>query len=453
MIHRNDNRVEEAGVGGGPSEAGEGLDGAGGEAVGDKPADGLAAAAGAGAGGAHQPEHRARRPVGVHHQPGDEDAAAGVQRLPAALRGRGGEGGTGGPGEDRPGGGAVLHLAGGLHAAVPGETGVPPVPRDPEPGPGPPQRAAAPPAGRAAGDSHRGVPVGGAHLRGSQVLPGAGQQPRGRRHPPRPHPLPPGCAGTAGPGEPPAGAEGEGRGRGAGGGIPVKNPVEQAVDRLRQGRFVLLFDADDREGETDIVQAARFTSPKDVSVMRREAGGLICVAMHPEASERLGLPYMADVLRQAQGPGSQMLKRAADLRLDYDERSSFSLWVNHRETRTGITDNDRARTIRELARAAEDALRGEKVDFAERFRSPGHVSICRGAPGLLAARRGQTELSLALAEMADLPPAMVMCEMLDHRTGKALPKKDAANWGRRRGYIYLEGAQVVEAWETSPSKR
>lgn len=222
--------------------------------------------------------------------------------------------------------------------------------------------------------------------------------------------------------------------------------IQRALADLRKGKPVLLYDADDRERETDLIRAATRTRPADVARFRRDGGGLICVAVHPGAAERLHLPFMTDVLQKAAGNGFAHLRKVSDLRLPYDARSSFSLWVNHRDTFTGVTDEDRSRTIRELARAVDDALRGRPVDFGERFRSPGHVSICRAAEGLLERRQGQTELSVALALMASIPPAMVMCEMMDAKTGKALSKARAREYGRRRGLVHLEGEEVLEAY-------
>jgi len=124
-----------------------------------------------------------------------------------------------------------------------------------------------------------------------------------------------------------------------------------------------------------------------------------------------------------------------------DERSSFSLSVNHRETHTGITDEDRALTIRELAAAANAP---EETDFAGTFRTPGHVHILRGAPDLLAERQGHTELGLALAQAADVPPAVVVCEMLDDETGQAMSPQDAALYAESNDIPYLEGQSIIE---------
>ncbi|NYT02137.1 MAG: 3,4-dihydroxy-2-butanone-4-phosphate synthase [Methanosarcinales archaeon] len=246
-----------------------------------------------------------------------------------------------------------------------------------------------------------------------------------------------------------------------------------ALEALRQGRMVLLYDFDDREGETDLVMAAGSVTPGDVFHMRRDAGGLMCVAVDPLACSRLGIPYMSDVLRCAcssgQGQGCpegfpairSIYERAGDI--PYDSRSSFSLWVNHRRTYTGITDIDRAMTINSLERVTGQALAGVPVDFGAEFRSPGHVPLLRAAPGLLQERRGQTELSIVLARAAGITPAMVVCEMLDGETGRALSREDACRYGQERGLAWVEGLEVeelnrrmeageLELWEMSCGK-
>lgn len=133
--------------------------------------------------------------------------------------------------------------------------------------------------------------------------------------------------------------------------------------------------------------------------------------------------------------------------IQYDKKSSFSLWVNHRQNRTGIPDNDRSYTIRRLGEMTKTALSGEPVDFASEFRTPGHTATLRASKGLLDERRGQTELSIALALMAKTTPAMVVCEMLDDTNGKALSKEDAIAYGKQNDMVFLEGWEVVEAFE------
>lgn len=218
--------------------------------------------------------------------------------------------------------------------------------------------------------------------------------------------------------------------------------INDAIDAMRNNRMYLLFDSDDREGETDLVIPAISTTPTDVATMRRDGGGLICVAIHPDACKRLGLPFISDVLRESGFSG--ITEKGGDIR--YDRRSSFSLWVNHRDTFTGIPDNDRSYTIREIGEIVKKAMLKEDVDFADSFRTPGHVALLRGADRLVRDRQGQTELSLAVAEMAGMTPAMAICEMLDEKSGKALTKDDAKQYAKEHNLVFVTGAQVIDAY-------
>lgn len=225
--------------------------------------------------------------------------------------------------------------------------------------------------------------------------------------------------------------------------------VDKAIEALRDGRMILLYDADDREGETDLAIPSKDATPKDIARMRRDGGGLICVALHPRAADMLGLPFMSEILAAASNESCcQTMNNVVEKKGDipYDASSSFSIWVNHRDTYTGITDNDRALTINRLGIVVDKALNGGSFDFSREFRSPGHVAILRAAEGLVHERKGQTELSVALAEMADITPAIVICEMLDAETGKALSKKDAMKYASEHGLVFLEGAEIISAY-------
>jgi 3,4-dihydroxy 2-butanone 4-phosphate synthase len=208
--------------------------------------------------------------------------------------------------------------------------------------------------------------------------------------------------------------------------------VDRAVDAIRRGQPVCIHDAADREGETDLVYPAVGVTPAAVARLRNDAGGLVCVALSHDVATEFDLPFLQDELDHP---------AAAEHDLAYDDRSSFSLTVNHRDTHTGITDEDRALTISELGAAARTP---DGAAFATGFRTPGHVHLLRAADGLLDARQGHTEFGIALAEAADVPPAVVVCEMLDDETGGALDPTDAADYAAANGIPYVEGERLLD---------
>ncbi|BDC36202.1 MAG: 3,4-dihydroxy-2-butanone-4-phosphate synthase [Candidatus Methanoliparum thermophilum] len=225
--------------------------------------------------------------------------------------------------------------------------------------------------------------------------------------------------------------------------------IKDAIEDIKRGRPILLFDSDDREGETDIVIPAISTTAKDVAMMRKDGGGLICVSIHPDAAKKFDLPFITDLLKKLENNGYSNLLRVVEKEGDlrYDSKSAFSLWVNHVNTFTGITDIDRSLTIRELGRAVKDVLSGKSFDFGSEFRCPGHVPLLRASDNLIYERRGQTELSIALAEMAKITPAMVVCEMLDDISGKALSKDDAKRYADDKGLVFVEGRDVIDEYK------
>jgi 3,4-dihydroxy 2-butanone 4-phosphate synthase len=225
--------------------------------------------------------------------------------------------------------------------------------------------------------------------------------------------------------------------------------LEEALAALRNGKFILLYDFDDREKETDFAIRADAVTRQHIMWMRKDGGGLICTAVHPVAAKRLGLPFARDLLSAYQG-----VERIGEIPYDRKNPSSFSIWVNHRNTFTGITDRDRALTINAIAEQVKAAMNGGGgSEFHRLFRSPGHVALLRAADGLLDVRHGQTELSIALAEMAGITPAVTICEMLDDETGYALPKEDAIRYAREHSLPFVEGREVLERWDLEKASR
>lgn len=211
--------------------------------------------------------------------------------------------------------------------------------------------------------------------------------------------------------------------------------IESALESLRRGEFVLLHDSAGREDEVDMVVAAGRATPEHVYRMRRDAGGLLCAALDPGLASRLGLRYMHDML--ADSGHREMVMGLAP----YGDRPSFSISVNHVDTYTGITDRDRALTIRGMASLYDMA--DPASEFAASFRTPGHVPLLAAAPGMLDERRGHTEMSVYLARLAGLAPVTAVCEMLDGETYKALSVEGAQRLAEERGIPLVDGQDLI----------
>jgi len=227
----------------------------------------------------------------------------------------------------------------------------------------------------------------------------------------------------------------------------VAPAIARAAESLVQGEPILVFDAAEREGETDLVFLSERATPELVHLARTEAGGLVCAAISDELRRRLGLPFYSDLLDAAaeRFPPVAGLSEAPR----YDRRSAFGITVNHRSNFTGVPDNDRALTIRTVGEIAREAPTLSDADLKERFRtsfvSPGHVPLLYAAPGLVGERKGHTELVISLARMAGLSESATVCEMLGDSGGAREPAA-ARRLAASRGWAFLEGRAIVEAW-------
>lgn len=236
-----------------------------------------------------------------------------------------------------------------------------------------------------------------------------------------------------------------------GAGLLVKDLFQQATADLKLGKPVLVYDADGREEETDLVLWSGAATTENIRQLREDGGGLLCVTVAPQDHQKLGLPYLTDVLAgmSAKYPLLGLLT-PNDIRYD-GSKSSFGITLNARKTFTGIPDEDRAITVRELAqflaRLPGTPTPAAQKEFGAAFRSPGHVHLLNGAPGGLASRQGHTELSLELARLCGLTPTTVLCEMLDGKTGKALGKKAAMAYAKQHGLVFMTGQDIVSAWK------
>ena len=201
--------------------------------------------------------------------------------------------------------------------------------------------------------------------------------------------------------------------------VPNDNPfasIEDAIEDIRQGKFVVVVDDEGRENEGDLTIAAQFATPEAVNFMATHGRGLICLCLTEERCDELGLRQMTDQNETPYG-------------------TAFTVSIEAREgITTGISAPDRSRTIQ----VAVDPTSGPR-DLVQ----PGHVFPLRARPGGVLQRSGQTEASVDLARLAGLIPAGVVCEVMkDDGTMARVP--DLVDYCRGHGLNLVTVADLIE---------
>ena len=214
------------------------------------------------------------------------------------------------------------------------------------------------------------------------------------------------------------------------------------IEEFIKGTPVLIHDSSSREDETDIVVYAGKIDTKKIYKMRTLGGGLLCYATTEEVTRSIGVPFADEIYALV-----ETLRPLTEKRLSYGDRPAFTVWVNHKDAITGIRDKDRALTISKLhevsSRVFKGDIKGAKKMFTNEFQAPGHIPLLAGRS--LEKRRGHTELSLALAIMGEVVPSVAFIEMLDY--GDRLPVDKAKTIAERNGFLFIEGTDIIEAYE------
>jgi 3,4-dihydroxy 2-butanone 4-phosphate synthase/GTP cyclohydrolase II len=191
--------------------------------------------------------------------------------------------------------------------------------------------------------------------------------------------------------------------------------VEEAIEDVRSGRFVIVVDDENRENEGDLVIAAQFATPEAVNFMATHGRGLICLCLTEERCDQLGLRPMTD-------------------RNESRFETAFTVSIEAREgVTTGISAADRSVTIQ----TAIDATKGPE-DLVQ----PGHVFPLRARPGGVLQRQGQTEAAVDLARMAGLIPAGVVCEIMNE-DGTMARVPDLVPYCERHGLKLVTVADLI----------
>lgn len=158
--------------------------------------------------------------------------------------------------------------------------------------------------------------------------------------------------------------------------------VERAIADLKQGKLIIVADSEKREAEGDMVGLADFVTPENVNFMITHARGLLCVPMAKSVAEKLNLHPMTKS-HDAFG-------------------TAFTVSTDSKETTTGISAFDRAKTIQKLAQSND----------ANDFYHPGHIFPLIARDNGVIERDGHTEAAIDLAKIAQATPVAYICEVV-----------------------------------------
>ena len=164
------------------------------------------------------------------------------------------------------------------------------------------------------------------------------------------------------------------------------NTIPEAIDDIRDGKFVIVVDDEDRENEGDLICAAEKITAEMVNFMLKHARGLLCAPITISRSEELQLPHQVQ-------DNTSLLGTPFTVTVDKLEGCS-----------TGVSAHDRAATIRALA---------DPTSTPETFGRPGHVNPLYAQDNGVLRRSGHTEAAIDLCKMAGLYPAGALMEIMN----------------------------------------
>jgi len=165
------------------------------------------------------------------------------------------------------------------------------------------------------------------------------------------------------------------------------NSVAEAIEDIREGKVVLVFDDIARENEGDFIAASEHVTPEIINFMSKYGRGLICVAITEERARELSLERMVQ-------NNTATLSTAFTVSVDL---------LGHGCT-TGISAFDRSKTVKALV---------DKSTKPEDLGRPGHIfPLIANSNGVLG-RMGHTEASIDLPRLAGLNPSGVLVEVMN----------------------------------------
>ena len=164
------------------------------------------------------------------------------------------------------------------------------------------------------------------------------------------------------------------------------NTIEQAIEDIREGKFVIVVDDEDRENEGDFIIAAEKITPEKVNFMLQHGRGVLCVPLPETRCAEL------DLVHQVSNNTSML-------------GTPFTVTVDKLEgCTTGVSAEDRAATIRALA---------DPASTPQTFGRPGHINPLYAQERGVLQRAGHTEAAVDLARLAGLQPVAALIEIMN----------------------------------------
>ncbi|KAG6891235.1 hypothetical protein C0995_008487 [Termitomyces sp. Mi166 len=205
------------------------------------------------------------------------------------------------------------------------------------------------------------------------------------------------------------------------------DPIEDAFAAFQAGEFLVVMDSEDRENEGDLIIAASQCTTEKMAWMikhTRFLSGYICIALPRERLDELEIPMM---VADNQDP----------------HRTAYTVTVDYKHgTTTGISASDRSATVRALA--SPDSRPSD-------FSRPGHMVPLRARAGGVLTRMGHTESAVDLCVLTGLPPAGVLCELVnDDPQGTMARRDDCRAFADRWGLKMISVEMLAEWRRTHP---
>lgn len=193
------------------------------------------------------------------------------------------------------------------------------------------------------------------------------------------------------------------------------NTIEEAIEDIKIGKIVIVVDDEDRENEGDLIMAAEKVTTETMNFIITYGKGLVCLPADPSIINRLNLP--------------QMVENNTD-----NHCTAFTVAIDHVDTTTGISAEERAYTVRKFA---------DETSKPKDFRRPGHMFPLLAKSGGVLERNGHTEATVDLMKLAGLKPAGICCEIIKD-DGTMARLNDLTEFSKKHNLKLISIAELAE---------